>query len=225
MKIFLDDEIGKQIDSIINSLHKYKDGEISQRMKEKGIHYKANYGTSIVWLKKISEKYIGNNELANRLWLRDVRETKILATLIAKPQNQFLNTVKNWLHEIETEELSEQLGVNFLSRIKELPKNAVDYLAMEGKFIHGSIWVALSVFLIKGGEITVDESAILLEKIKLFEKNSFYELKCKSRFLRSMCRSNNSNLILVKNIINENRENKKLLWLIEDVETEIDFLK
>jgi len=63
-------------------MRKAMNGIVSASMRQKGVHYKLNFGVSIPEIRNIAQSYEPNEELAKWLWNEDVREHKILATLL-----------------------------------------------------------------------------------------------------------------------------------------------
>ena len=60
-------------------------GMASQSMREKGLGYSINWGISLPALKTLAEEYGKDYDLAIELWKENIRECKILATLIMPP--------------------------------------------------------------------------------------------------------------------------------------------
>jgi hypothetical protein len=90
------------------------DGEISEQMVKSGADYLCNYGVSVVHLRKMALEVGVNHQLAVRLWYREIRETMIIATLIADPKQFGYEELKRWGEMIKTIELAEQVGRNLL---------------------------------------------------------------------------------------------------------------
>ena len=226
MKFFLQDSNSEQIDSILKSLNKLMDGDVSYQMKQKGLEYKLNYGASILWLRQLSKKYIGNNELANRLWHREIRETMILATLIIDPQTGSDHIIKEWLQMIPTNEIAEQLGANTIWKLDDTYSTCSLLLQSENNLQQSAAWVAVATFLQKGNHLTNQEIEMLLNQIiSDLENDSQFMLRVKGRFLRQLCRYSEIYLNKVESIINDLQSNNIAAWLTEDVKTEISFLK
>ena len=59
-------------------------GVISTSMRQKGMNYKLIFGVPIPEIKHIAAAHEPDAELARALWKEDVREMKILATLVMK---------------------------------------------------------------------------------------------------------------------------------------------
>ena len=110
MKVFLQDDISDRVDVIIKRLNKLMDGDVSSQMKQHGLQYQLNYGASILWLRQLSKEYAYSSQLANRLWFREIRETMILATLIAEEGEGIGEMIREWSVVLKQNEIAEQLG-------------------------------------------------------------------------------------------------------------------
>ena len=75
-------KIEDQIKEIKQSFRQMMDGSISQSMREKGVNYHLNWGATLPRLRAKAEKKKKNYDLAIALWKENVRECKILATMI-----------------------------------------------------------------------------------------------------------------------------------------------
>ena len=78
----MNEAINKQIKQIKQSFRLMMNGEASRSMREKGVEYKLNWGVTLPQLKQMASQYEKNYELAVELWKEDIRECKILATLL-----------------------------------------------------------------------------------------------------------------------------------------------
>ena len=92
-------------------------GEVSERMTEYGIVYKQNFGVSIPQLREMAKSYTKNHDLARRLWALKIRETMILATLLAEEEKFSLENAFKWLADCNQMELVEQMCMNLLCRL------------------------------------------------------------------------------------------------------------
>ncbi len=98
------------------------DGVNSASMRNKGLLYNLNFGVPVVTLKKIAGKYVPDAGLAENLWRENVRELKILATLI-QPSSTFVHT-NEWAESIDNLELAEQASANLFSKVPDAGENA-----------------------------------------------------------------------------------------------------
>ena len=61
-------------------------GVTAQSLRDKGLEYHLNWGANLLHLKEMAEPYGKDYDLAITLWKEDIRECKILATLLAEIQ-------------------------------------------------------------------------------------------------------------------------------------------
>ena len=109
-------ELDAQIKEIKLQIRLSMNGIVSDQMKAMGVCYKQNFGVAIPRLKEIAQKHTPNHDLAQRLWLLQIRETMILATLL-QPAEQFTPAIANkWMESITQIEMVEQLNMNLLSK-------------------------------------------------------------------------------------------------------------
>jgi 3-methyladenine DNA glycosylase AlkD len=92
-------------------------GVISDSMQKKGMNYRLNYGVDIPKLRIIARKYEADKTLAEMLWVEDVREFKILATMLYPPGDFTKETAEKWVREIPTQEIREQVCRNLFQEL------------------------------------------------------------------------------------------------------------
>ena len=226
MKFYMQDDTSRKVDEIIRRLKKLMDGDVSSQMKERGLDYQLNYGASILWLRNVAKEYEGDNHLADRLWNREIRETMILATMIAEPLASNKNRMEEWAMLIQQNEIAEQLGANLLWRLPDLKVLAKEWLKGKHAFLTDAAWVGLAVFLQRGGEMAVaevDQYIGLLEQ-RLSSSHRFTQ-RVQGRFLRQVCRKSALLLDRVEAFVSRSSTSANGAWLIEDVKTEIAFVK
>lgn len=122
MKFFpLHAEIDKTINQLISRIWKLRDGEIREQMERAGSVYNKNWGVSVVHLKNMASELKRDQELARRLWCREIRETMILATMLGDVEQMSFDELNEWGDMLPAPELSEHMGRYLLSdpRIKE----------------------------------------------------------------------------------------------------------
>lgn len=95
----------------------YMDGARMQSMREKGLNYHLNWGVSIGHLHEIAKEYGKDYDLAVKLWKENIRECKILATIIM-PQEEFPSDLAMlWIEQLESQEMAEYLCLNLLQEV------------------------------------------------------------------------------------------------------------
>ena len=75
-------DIQQQVKEIKQSFRQMMDGAVAASMRTKGVDYKLNWGATLPRLREKAEELGKNYDLAIALWKENVRECKILATMI-----------------------------------------------------------------------------------------------------------------------------------------------
>ena len=71
-----------QLKAIKTQLRLAMNGAASQSMREKGLVYKLNFGVELPRIKEIAALFPKDHQLAQALWKEEIRECKILATMV-----------------------------------------------------------------------------------------------------------------------------------------------
>jgi hypothetical protein len=112
------DEIIKEIRF---RLRKAMNGITSASMRSKGITYKLNFGVALPEIKAIAADFTPDATLARWLWEQDVREHKILATLLFPPAEFSEQDADTWISEIRYPEIVEQFCTNLAQHLSFAP--------------------------------------------------------------------------------------------------------
>lgn len=97
---------------IIEKVKANRNGDVSLSMARMGIFYGVNYGVSVSVLKEIAQFYHGDHELALFLFDQDIRECKILASLIDDPHKVTGEQMDSWIQSFTNSEIVEQVCSN-----------------------------------------------------------------------------------------------------------------
>ena len=100
------EEINDKIKSIKQSFRLFMDGAVAKSMRDKGLQYHLNWGIPTTRLKEMAMPYGKDYNLAVALWKENIRECKILATLIMPPKEMPIELVELWMEETPSQELS-----------------------------------------------------------------------------------------------------------------------
>lgn len=109
------------IEDIIRDIRKRcrlaMNGVTSASMRQYGLDYKLNFGVSLLQIKEIAKRYQPSMDLAEKLWKENVRELKIIATMLF-PVDKFSKEIANkWISEIPNQEIREQICINLLQKL------------------------------------------------------------------------------------------------------------
>lgn len=107
----------EKIKAIRTHLRLGMNGVVSQSMREKGVVYKLNFGLLLPQIRKIAASFEKEPALAGALWKEDIREFKILATLLQPEEEYRWDDALQWISQIPYQEIAEQLCFNLLKKL------------------------------------------------------------------------------------------------------------
>lgn len=127
----MNEETHQKLMAIKRSFRLLMNGPTSQSMKDKGVGYKINWGVPFIELKKMAQEYGKDYELAIELWKEDIRECKILATLIMPAGKMLAEITDIWMEQVRSQEMAEMLAFNLLQHVSYAPVLAYQWMASE----------------------------------------------------------------------------------------------
>lgn len=104
-------------------------GVISTSMRQKGMNYKLIFGVPFPEIKRIAATHEPDAELARAMWKEDVREMKILATLLFPTGSMTQEEALAWMREIPYPEIAEQCCNNLFPSVQQPDQLALKFLA------------------------------------------------------------------------------------------------
>ncbi len=107
------------------------DGQTAQSMRDKGAAYKLNWGAAIPMLRTMADEIEQDYELAIELWKADVRECKILATMLMPPECVSTELADLWMEQTPTQEIAEQATFNLYRHLPFAAEKAYRWMADE----------------------------------------------------------------------------------------------
>lgn len=125
----MNEQTHQKLMEIKRSFRLLMNGPTSQSMRAKGIDYKLNWGVPFVELKKMAQEYGKDYDLAIELWKEDIRECKILATLIMPADKMLPEITDLWMEQVQSQEMAEMLGFNLLQHVDYAPVIAYQWIA------------------------------------------------------------------------------------------------
>jgi 3-methyladenine DNA glycosylase AlkD len=121
----------EQVKEIKQSFRLMMDGSVAQSMREKGLDYHLNWGATLPRLKEKADEIGKNHDLAIALWKENVRECKILATMIMPAEQMLPEVVDIWMEQTPTIEIAEQAAFNLYQYLPFAADLAYRWLASE----------------------------------------------------------------------------------------------
>ncbi len=151
-------DINEQVKEIKRSFRLMMNGVTASSMREKGVNYSLNWGASLSMLKEKASEIGRNGELANALWKENVRECKILATMIMPPEEMTPEAVDEWMQQVSTQEIAELSSFNLLQHVACASSKSLLWIESEAEFYRLCGYNVLSR-LFKKGTCFSDEEA------------------------------------------------------------------
>ena len=127
----MNSEIQELVKEIKQSFRQMMDGAVAKSMRDKGVSYKLNWGATLPRLREKADAYGKNYDLAIALWKEDVRECKILATMIMPADQVLPEVIDIWMEQIPSQEIAEQAVFNLFQYLPYAPEKAYTWMASD----------------------------------------------------------------------------------------------
>lgn len=127
----MNEQTHQKLMEIKRSFRLLMSGPTSQSMRDKGIEYKINWGVPFVELKKMATEYGKDYDLGIELWKENIRECKILATLIMPAEQMLPEIADLWMEQVAGQEMAEMLAFNLLQYVDYAPVIAYQWIASD----------------------------------------------------------------------------------------------
>lgn len=124
-------DTNSQVKEIKQSFRQMMDGAIAKSMRDKGVDYKLNWGATLPRLKEKAAELGKNYDLAIALWKENVRECKLLATMIMPADEVLPEVIDIWMEQTDTQEIAEQASFNLFQYLPYAPEKAYCWMASE----------------------------------------------------------------------------------------------
>ena len=106
-------------------------GVASQSMREKGLQYQINWGIQLTELQKIAGEYGKDYDLAVELWKENIRECKILATMMMPPEKMPPELADLWMEQTPSQEIAEMTAFHLFQYLSYAPAMAYEWIASD----------------------------------------------------------------------------------------------
>ena len=131
MQHSFDMDIQQQVKEIKQSFRQMMDGAVAKSMRDKGVDYHLNWGATLPRLKEKAVEIGKNYDLAIALWKENVRECKILATMIMPPEEVFPEVIDIWMEQVSSQEIAEQAAFNLFQYLPFAADKAYTWIASD----------------------------------------------------------------------------------------------
>lgn len=148
----MDEQTNERLKEIKRSFRLKMDGAASRSMREKGLDYKLNWGVGLPELKAMAQEYGKDYDLAIALWKEDIRECKILATLMMPPERLLPEVVDIWMEQTPSQEIAEWAAVNLYQHLDYAPMLAFKWISSDKELPQICGYQLLARLFMKGQE-------------------------------------------------------------------------
>ncbi|MBP3777679.1 MAG: DNA alkylation repair protein [Prevotella sp.] len=124
-------DIQAQVKEIKQSFRQMMDGAVAQSMRNKGVDYKLNWGATLPRLREKADEIGKSYDLAIALWKENVRECKILATMVMPADVVLPEVIDIWMEQMPTQEIAEQAAFNLFQYLPYAPEKAYTWMASD----------------------------------------------------------------------------------------------
>ncbi|MBQ8064127.1 MAG: DNA alkylation repair protein [Prevotella sp.] len=145
-------DISQQVKDIKQSFRQMMDGAVAKSMRDKGLAYKVNWGATLPRLREMAESMGKDYDLAIALWKEDVRECRILATMLMPADRMLSEVVDIWMEQLSTQEVAEQAAFNLWQHLPFAPEKAYQWMASDKELYQLCGFHVLSRLFMNGQE-------------------------------------------------------------------------
>ena len=114
--------VEEKVKEIKQSFRQMMDGATAQSMRDKGLSYKLNWGATLPRLREMADEIGKDYHLAIALWKEDVRECKILSTMIMPPEEMLPEVADIWMEQTTNLPYAAEKAFQWLSSADDIPQ-------------------------------------------------------------------------------------------------------
>ena len=219
-----------QLKAIKTQLRLAMNGAASQSMREKGLVYKLNFGEELPRIKEIAALFPRDHQLAQALWKEEIRECKILATLLQPIESFYPESADMWGERITTQEIAELASMNLFQHLPYAPQKSLQWMASEEPMTQACGLLTAARLLMKKGDLAERaENELLDQSLTAFVAGPYVVRSAASALLRRYIQSSDAHAFtLCRRIVglkNSSNEAEQQLYQLVEQEVALFFTK
>lgn len=215
-----------QYKKILKNIRVQANGEIAENV-QKTSKKLLTYGCNDLVIKNIANNFERNHQLAQMLWKENIREAKLIAILLEETDKLTEKQADELIHQTTDIHIINWLCLHLFSKLPFALEKCKEWKNNSSEFVKSAAYILLSRLAMKDNKISDNEFINFLPYLKndLFSENKNIS-NAVSQALRRMVRRNFILCLRIENIIEKinPQENKNLLFLLEEIKMEIDFM-
>ena len=161
------EDVSQIIKEIKQSFRQMMDGSVAQSMRDKGLNYHLNWGATLPRLQEMAKEIANSQQLtansqhpspttqyslAIALWKENIRECKILATMLMPPEKMLPEVCDIWMEQMPSQEVAEQAAFNLWQHLPYAPEKAYQWIANDQEYYQLCGFHVLSRLFMNGQE-------------------------------------------------------------------------
>jgi len=160
-------EVAKvEYDDVLAKLKSVSNPTAIEGMARFGITPESTYGVSIPNLRKLAKEIGVSHSLAQQLWASNVRETRILASMIDDPKMVTEQQMEEWVKEFDYWEICDQCCMNLFAKTEFAYQKCLEWSPSEEEFIKRAGFVLMACLAVSDKKAENEEFERFLPVIK-----------------------------------------------------------
>lgn len=141
------------IRDIKKELRASMNGILSAKMREVGMPYKLCFGVELPRLMDIAKEFTPDHRLAQQLWNENIRECKILATMLMPTENFYPEVADIWVDETQSAEIAQIAVMQLFVNLPYAAEKAFEWIASEKEITQLYGYLIIARLLSRGEQI------------------------------------------------------------------------
>ena len=152
-------------------------GVLSAQMRQAKMPYKLVFGVELPRLQAIAAEFACNRELAQALWNENIRECKILATLLMPRDEMCPEIADIWVDEMPTAEIAQICTMHLLSQETWSAELAFQWIATNNTMRQLCGFLIIARLLQRGVELNERSEMELRDQAEALHEKADIHLK------------------------------------------------
>ena len=123
------------VDEVLNKLKAKAKPDNVKGMARYGMVAEQRLGVSVPDMRKIAKELKKNHKLALELWKTGIPEARIVAAMIAEPEKLTEKQMEEWVKDINSWDICDQVCMNLFAKIPLAWKKILDWSIREEEFV------------------------------------------------------------------------------------------
>lgn len=170
-------DLAEQLRYVKTGLRGLMNGTVSQSMRDKGLNYKVIFGVELPRLYDMSAELPHTAELAGALWKENIRECRILATMLYPVKDFFEDLADLWVEQMHYTEEAEVTVMYLFQHLPYASQKAFEWIAREEEMFQLCGWLLMGRLLMKGMAPTDRDADELLDQLSVALRSSHLPVK------------------------------------------------